>query len=106
MFTGRDARSALQVRDKMLVLGQVPLAVGDPVAAAVAVPALSLSRIRAHESPRPLTHHPWHFAQIHVATTNAEPSRSGHLAQAGNPSVTFPIEVRKCTKSLLLYARS
>jgi hypothetical protein len=33
------------MREEMLLLGQVPLAVGDPVTAALTVPPLSLGRI-------------------------------------------------------------
>ena len=41
----RDARGTEQMRDEVLVFGQVPLAVFDPVLAARAVPALRLLRV-------------------------------------------------------------
>src|SRR5690242_16111369 len=43
-FSRRDGYCGEQMREEMLLLGQVPLAVGDPVTAALTVPPLSLGR--------------------------------------------------------------
>ena len=59
LFSRHDGRATEQVRGEVLVLGEMPLAVLDPVLAAGTVPALRLRRVSrriylAHRGPLPV----------------------------------------------------